>query len=492
MLFHSREKTGRNDPCLCGSGKKYKHCCLKVEPAPDDGPWRRQRDASDQLTGEMLRFAKREFPEDIHEAWADFNQDAFPAPLEKDAAERQIFSPYFLFEWDPDRPLQRRGSKPRVGVVARSYLLKAGDRLTEWERLILDQATTQPVSFYEVLRTDPGERIVLRDILIGGETEVIERSASQILQPGDLAYAQIWNLPGVATLGRLAPVRIAPGRKVEIVGLRATLRKKIAKQGRELAAADLIRYAEEIRRTYLNVRDAMRAPPRFCNTDGDPLHFHTLTFRIGSAQVAFDALAPLAWGFSKEELLDDAELDDGGTLRRIEFEWSKKGNRKFKTWDNTILGRIEISGRSLVATVNSKNRATRLRQEIEQRLGILAMHQSTVGQTPQELLKDQGPRKSARATASGAEPDDLLLDPELRQEAEAAMQRQAESWVYQKIPTLGGRTPLEAVGDPDGREIVEALLLDWERQNERPAGPGTLRPDINAIRRLLNLAPSVT
>lgn len=20
---------GRNDPCLCGSGKKYKHCCLK-------------------------------------------------------------------------------------------------------------------------------------------------------------------------------------------------------------------------------------------------------------------------------------------------------------------------------------------------------------------------------------------------------------------------------------------------------------------------------
>jgi len=21
--------TGRNDPCPCGSGKKYKHCCLK-------------------------------------------------------------------------------------------------------------------------------------------------------------------------------------------------------------------------------------------------------------------------------------------------------------------------------------------------------------------------------------------------------------------------------------------------------------------------------
>jgi hypothetical protein len=25
-------KLGRNDPCFCGSGKKYKHCCLKLFP----------------------------------------------------------------------------------------------------------------------------------------------------------------------------------------------------------------------------------------------------------------------------------------------------------------------------------------------------------------------------------------------------------------------------------------------------------------------------
>ena len=25
------EKIGRNDPCPCGSGKKYKHCCGKNE-----------------------------------------------------------------------------------------------------------------------------------------------------------------------------------------------------------------------------------------------------------------------------------------------------------------------------------------------------------------------------------------------------------------------------------------------------------------------------
>jgi hypothetical protein len=46
---------------------------------------------------------------------------------------------------------------------------------------------------------------------------------------------------------------------------------------------------------------------------------------------------------------------------------------------------------------------------------------------------------------------------------------------------------LEAVGDPDGREMVEALLQGWERQNEAQTNAGIVRPDINALRRLLNL-----
>ncbi len=28
ILFDGRRKSGRNDPCPCGSGKKYKRCCL--------------------------------------------------------------------------------------------------------------------------------------------------------------------------------------------------------------------------------------------------------------------------------------------------------------------------------------------------------------------------------------------------------------------------------------------------------------------------------
>jgi len=38
-------KIGRNDPCPCGSGKKYKHCCISVSRALSD-------ELSDLLSGQ--------------------------------------------------------------------------------------------------------------------------------------------------------------------------------------------------------------------------------------------------------------------------------------------------------------------------------------------------------------------------------------------------------------------------------------------------------
>jgi SEC-C motif/Protein of unknown function (DUF2384) len=482
-------KMGRNDPCPCGSGKKYKHCCLKSAHATDDSPWRQQRDASSRLTQEMLKFARRRFSGDVLSAWLDFNQQESPLPLEEDVEEGQIFAPYLLFDWDPEPRARRRGGQPEMGLVARSYRATTGIHLPELEGLILEQATTQPLSFYEVVRCDPGESLLLRDVLIGGETEVIERTASRMMRPGDLGYGQLCKLPEVTTLGRLAPLSIPPGKKAAIVGLRTKLRKKIAKQNRELTAADLIRYREDIRTVYLDIRDAMRTPPRLTNTDGDPLLLHTLTFRTGSAHAAFEALAPLASGVSKQELLQGAKLDRDGALTSVEIPWMKKGNRMHKEWDNTILGHLRISGRSLVVDVNSERRAQRICAEIEKRLGILATHQKTVTQRPEAALEKARRSRTPTGSASELEAESLSDGPELDPQMREEVQRQFENWIFQKVPALGGRTPLEAVGDPDGKEIVESLLLDWERQNEKIADPGVFHPDINAIRRLLQLTP---
>ena len=47
---------GRNDPCPCGSGKKYKRCCLgKDAPAP--GAW--TAGERDSALASLMRFSRR-------------------------------------------------------------------------------------------------------------------------------------------------------------------------------------------------------------------------------------------------------------------------------------------------------------------------------------------------------------------------------------------------------------------------------------------------
>ncbi len=450
MSLGACEKTGRNDACPCGSGKKYKHCCLPGYTPSVGNLWARQHEESDRFTQAVTKFALRKFGDRIFEAWQDFSLSDSPEPLDAESAERQIFMPYFLFQWNPSA--RRTTSLGKEGVVARGYMLEKSAQLTAMERMFLEQATTQPLSFYEVVSSDPGERVRVRDVLIGGETEVIEHLGSQNLRPGDMLFAQIWHQPELTVFGSTAPIRIPPDRKIEVIELRKKLKRKIAKQKRDLTSHDLLRYADLIRSTYLDIRDVLNRPPRLCNTDGDSLLFHTMTFRAQSAESAFEALATLAAGRSREELLDDAEIDGAGKLLSISFDWIREGNRKFKSWENTILGHIKICKGHLVAEVNSENRAKQLREEIEKRLGSQAVHESTRAQTLEEMRENAPCQESEDTKSRDAEMEALLTDPETSKHLQAMMQKQIENWVHEKIPALGGRTPTQAVRDPDGKD----------------------------------------
>jgi hypothetical protein len=61
-------KIGRNDPSCCGSGKKYKHCCVANESALVvdlvDRIWRQTREAIDGYAVAMLRFIEESYGRD--------------------------------------------------------------------------------------------------------------------------------------------------------------------------------------------------------------------------------------------------------------------------------------------------------------------------------------------------------------------------------------------------------------------------------------------
>ena len=258
VLSRGNGKIGRNDPCPCRSGQKYKRCCL-AEQSATYSLWAQHRNAYEDLLRDMEGFAADKFGDQIDLAWQDFNLTDLPLPYDPESQEQQIFMPYFLFQWDPERRRSGKQAIRRGGIVTRWYELERAGRLSDLNRLFLEQAATQPLSFFEVLRSKAGERIGLRDILIGIETEVIERAASHSLQVGDIVYGQVWNLKTISILGCMAPICIPPICIRELITLRKKLRRKIAKQNRDLIANDLRRHADALRLTYLTIREGLTA-----------------------------------------------------------------------------------------------------------------------------------------------------------------------------------------------------------------------------------------
>jgi len=93
--------------------------------------------------------------------------------------------------------------------------------------------------------------------------------------------------------------------------------------------------------------------------------------------------------------------------------------------------------------------------------GAGARHLGTDVQSVEEAMQRRG-RKPDRE-ASGREHEQLMAVPEVRARIEEMLRAHYANWATEKLPALGGRTPRQAVKDPEGREMVEALLVQMER-----------------------------
>jgi hypothetical protein len=226
------------------------------------------------------------------------------------------------------------------------------------------------------------------------------------------------------------------------------------------------------------------------NTDGDPLSLHKLVFDLSAVpQAAFDALKHLALDELDRDLLVDATRDSEDKLIGVRFSWKKRGNKKHAGWDNTLLGSIEIDGKRLIAEVNSEARANAIRKKIETALGKGVCYRASEIQSPERMLADLRAAGGLRDGAASGESDSLAEIPEVRAKISEMMAVHWEHWVDQPLPILGNRTPMEAVKDADGREIVESLVIQGERFGRNPPTP-TDEDVFRRLRERLGLAGS--
>ena len=103
-------RLGRNDQCHCGSGMKYKKCCMTAKVAANqngiftdimDFQWQKLRKAEGELVDDFLfPHAVKYLPEKyVSELFEDLFFDGIPKNLDQEIMFSQFFIPWLLFDW---------------------------------------------------------------------------------------------------------------------------------------------------------------------------------------------------------------------------------------------------------------------------------------------------------------------------------------------------------------------------------------------------------
>ena len=127
-------QAGRNDPCPCGSGRKFKHCFISThkplgaprETDPGDYGWRKMRRTEGEVMNALVSFARVRFGEDVaNHAWLDFLQNK---GIPKDGLRLDsIFTPWLAYDWIPSGSVACSKRRCEFSTsVALTYLAEKG------------------------------------------------------------------------------------------------------------------------------------------------------------------------------------------------------------------------------------------------------------------------------------------------------------------------------------------------------------------------------
>jgi Predicted metal-binding protein related to the C-terminal domain of SecA len=457
-------KISRNDPCPCGSGRKYKHCCLDKQtsvPSSAELTWRRIRREMEGLSGRMLRFAAHAYgPESLDEAWWEFMLwDDNEAAFDDETPHAAIFLPWMLHRWspNPDETDVADASLHEV-VPTQAYLERKRHQLSPVIREYLQSCLDRPFSFYEIERVVPGQGVTLRDLLTGERHDVYERAASQSLAVHEVIYAQLASAEGITLIEAICPVPLSLGDKVPVITLCERMRRNEGGHADPYNDVEGLQMWDiELRELYLSLSEQYLYPslPELVTSDGEAFEIHTLVYDIDSAQAAFGALGhlnPMADDPAAAEA--DIQRDADGHIRHAHIDWVKMDHGN-DAESGTLLGTITIDGNRLTAEVQSRERADRLKAIIDEKLATHATFRADKIQTPEQAMAEA-------ASSPSPSPQD---SPEARALMADYLRSHYEQWPDMPLPALGNRTPRDMAESPVGREQVEALLQEAEHHD---------------------------
>ena len=436
---------GRNDPCWCGSGKKYKKCHLDADERPQTAA-PAIRGEYDRLRNRLGKFLMETTSErDTRQAQKEFFGDG-PA-----GDDQMPLIDWMMHDWVP----------PRLGrTVMQEYLRQHGSGLAPRERELVEAWSLSYVGLYEVREVKVGSGVEVKDLVTDEVFFVHDVNTSKQLLRWDGALARV--VPGERG-HEFSGVGITVPRK-QLEPLRAWMEEDRLRTGMPWPEY-LKRNLPRIRRQPEELRKEWIESLQLSNTDGEELLFSKAVYRVVDREALTAALRSCP----------EIDKDDEGKR----YVWLRGPAEQD---GRTVLGSIRIEGAEMVFESNSKKRHERAKRMLAELAGPALKHLRDEFTTQREMkrraLKDPRP----------AEPVQDEIPPEVRHKLIAEyMEEHAAKWPDMAIPALGGKTPRQAVKTAAGRLKVSALLRDFENLEAHKRQSGEPYCDVARIRAELGL-----
>jgi hypothetical protein len=425
-------KVGRNDPCPCGSGKKFKKCCQALEDASAG----HRRDENHAVRA-ALDWLMARYPEETGAAL----ETGFFGPPEEDGDLE--FPPQFQgmlqvnsAEWllTEARLEFEDGDIPTSAL----YLGPGGPLLTAHGRSWLEEINKRPLSLYEVCQVRPGEGVLVADQLHPEAPElwVRERSGSRNMVQWDILGGRLARQEGdwVFT-GALYPFAREDGlalrdeilREMEGVDWQSDL-------AREVVAVNIIG-------SWLLSLSGRRPLPTLVDASTqDTIRLTTDHYRVSN----WDALESVLAGQADVEG-DRASgwirfVEMGGEMRRSRARLDPKG-----------ADALEVSCRTLELADETRKWLARLA-----RTALRFRIREVVDPRSPKVLESAANPRGRKAPVQV--PEEVLRE---------FMANLYGNWADAPIPALGDQTPRQAVASEQGRRAVIELLRSYQHAELR-------------------------
>jgi len=435
-------KIGRNDPCPCGSGRKYKHCCggAATTRDPDEkGHAGAVERALDWLASRHRNAAGVAIEAMLFGGLTDEER----ATLERQDSENWQQIQLNANEWLlAEATIDVHGKPTRVPDL---LLGPGGPLFTVEQRQWIAQLSERPLRLYDVTDVVPGRQMTLCDSL---ETEappivVTERAGSQESLVGSQGGFRIMEVGDHRELsGAAYPFSLLAGPRVV-----APMRKAIRKRGpRNDRAAEL---SSIIRRHWLAQYFAAAPMPTIVDAvTGEALLLITDHYRVSDWEALQQALAAQP----------DVDGDRDAGWNRLEKGRDEQTRPIVSINPDKVADRISIF-------YKTQGYADRGRPWFE------ALARDAV----QFLSRELSDPKGALADMSTTQRQKLdrpapHLPPDVMAELiEKVIRQSYANWPDEPIPALGGKTPRQAIRTLAGLERVKGLLRGYEASETQQA-----------------------